>query len=77
MPFQMDGVRCTHSPRYQHIQQDFVRERQEDQSITSDDLIRRMTVAKYVDPCSLQRGRADLRSTFDIDSMLYRCTSQH
>ncbi|KAH9925300.1 putative alanine racemase-domain-containing protein [Fomitopsis serialis] len=30
----------------EHIQQDFVRERQQNQSVTSDDLIRRMTVAK-------------------------------
>ncbi|TFY68061.1 hypothetical protein EVJ58_g1224 [Rhodofomes roseus] len=29
-----------------HIQRDFVRERQQNQSVTSDDLIRRMTVAK-------------------------------
>ncbi|KAJ3553347.1 hypothetical protein NM688_g3664 [Phlebia brevispora] len=30
----------------QYIQQEFVRDRQQDQSVTSDDLIRRMTVAK-------------------------------
>ncbi|KZT66826.1 hypothetical protein DAEQUDRAFT_694992 [Daedalea quercina L-15889] len=32
----------------EHIQQDFVRDRQQDQSITSGDLIRRMTVAKLL-----------------------------
>lgn len=30
----------------QYIQRDFVRDRQQNQAITSDDLIRRMTVAK-------------------------------
>lgn len=33
---------------FQYIQQDFVRDRQQNQTITSDDLIRRMTVAKCV-----------------------------
>lgn len=34
----------------QHIQQDFVRERQQTK-VTSDDLIHRMTVAKYASSC--------------------------
>lgn len=32
----------------QHIQDDFVRERQDDKNVTPDDLIMRMTIAKFV-----------------------------
>jgi hypothetical protein len=38
----------------QHIQNDFVRERQDDKSVTADDLIMRMTIARWVGCLVLQ-----------------------
>lgn len=32
----------------QHIQNDFVQERQDDKSVTADDLITRMTIVRFV-----------------------------
>jgi hypothetical protein len=43
----LPGYQCRAHARQQYIQEDFVKQRQEDQSITMDDLIHQMTISRY------------------------------
>jgi hypothetical protein len=52
------GLRLSSSTLLQYIQDDFVRERQKDRSVTSDDLVLRMTLARS-GPSSYAKATTD------------------